>query len=47
MLEIGAVQFFHDPLVVGTADIQELSKTHEIVLSYGWIWCPGGLNGGR
>lgn len=28
---IGAVQFFHDPLVVGTADIQELSKTHEIV----------------
>lgn len=31
MLEIGAVQFFHDPLVVGTADIQELSKTPEIV----------------
>lgn len=31
MLEIGAVQFFHDPLVSGTADIQELSKTHEIV----------------
>lgn len=31
MLEIGAVQFFHDPLVVGTVDIQELSKTHEIV----------------
>ena len=31
MLEIGAVQFFHDPPVVGTADIQELSKTHEIV----------------
>jgi hypothetical protein len=31
MMEIGAVQFFHDPLVVGTADIQELSKTHEIV----------------
>jgi transposase len=31
MLEIGAVQFFHDPIVVGTADIQELSKTHEIV----------------
>ena len=24
MLEIGAVQFFHDPLVTGTADIQEL-----------------------
>lgn len=31
MLEIGAVQFFNDPLVTGTADIQELSKTHEIV----------------
>ena len=31
MLEIGAVQFLHDPLVTGTADIQELSKTHEIV----------------
>ena len=31
MLEIGAVQFFHDPLATGTADIQELSKTHEIV----------------
>lgn len=31
MLEIGAVQFFHDPLAVETADIQELSKTHEIV----------------
>jgi transposase len=31
MLEIDAVQFFHDPLTVGTADIQELSKTHEIV----------------
>ncbi|WP_189683188.1 transposase, partial [Seohaeicola zhoushanensis] len=31
MLEIGAVQFFHDPLVVGIDGIQELSKTHEIV----------------
>jgi hypothetical protein len=31
MLEIGAVQFFDDPLVTGIADIQELSKTHEIV----------------
>ncbi len=31
MLEIRAVQFFHDPLVTGTADIQELSTTHEIV----------------
>ena len=28
MLEIGAVQFFHDALVTGVADIQELSKTH-------------------
>lgn len=31
MLEIGAVQVFHDPLVAGTNDIQELSKTHDIV----------------
>lgn len=31
MLEIGAVQFFHDPLSAGTNDIQELSKTHEII----------------
>ncbi len=31
MLEIGAVQFFHDPLTAGINDIQELSKTHEIV----------------
>ncbi len=31
MLEIGAVQFFHDPLAAGVNDIQELSKTHEIV----------------
>lgn len=31
MLEIGAVQYFHDPLRAGTNDIQELSKTHEIV----------------
>jgi len=31
MLQIGAVQFFHDPLVFGTNDIQELSKTHDIV----------------
>jgi hypothetical protein len=30
MLEIGAVQFFHDPQVTGTANIQELSKTHKI-----------------
>lgn len=25
------VQSFHDPLITGTAEIQELSKTHEIV----------------
>ncbi len=31
MLEIGAVQVFHDPLVAGTNDIQELSKTHDAV----------------
>lgn len=31
MLEIGAVQFFHDPLITGTNDIQELSKTHDII----------------
>jgi len=31
MLEIGAVQFFHDPLVTGIAGIHELSNTHEIV----------------
>lgn len=31
MLEMGAVQFFHDPLCTGTNDIQELSRTHEIV----------------
>ena len=31
MLEIDAVQFFHDPMVAGTNDIQELSKTHEII----------------
>jgi transposase len=31
MLRIGAEQFYHDPLVRGTNDIQELSKTHDIV----------------
>lgn len=31
MLEIGVVQVFHDPLVAGTCDIQELSKTYEMV----------------
>ena len=31
MLEIGAVQVFYDPLIAQTNDIQELSKTHDIV----------------
>lgn len=31
MLQIDAVQIFHDPLVAGTNDIQELSKTHDTV----------------
>jgi transposase len=31
MLQIGACQFYHDPLVHKINDIQELSKTHEIV----------------
>ncbi len=31
MLQIGAVQVFQDPMVAGTNDIQELSKTHEMV----------------
>lgn len=31
MLQIGAVQIFHDPMVAGTNDIQELSKTHDAV----------------
>jgi transposase len=31
MLEIGAVQVFQDPLAAGVNDIQEISKTHEIV----------------
>lgn len=31
MLSIGAEQFYHDPLVQGTNDVQELSKTHDIV----------------
>ena len=30
-LSIGADQFYHAPLVQGTNDIQELSKTHDIV----------------
>ena len=31
MLQIGAVHVFHDPLMAGTGDIQELSKTREMV----------------
>ncbi len=31
MLQIGAVQIFQDPMVAGTNDIQELSKTHDVV----------------
>ncbi|MEX3313760.1 IS110 family transposase [Sulfitobacter sp. PS-8MA] len=31
MMEIGNEQYYHDPLVCGTNDIQELSKTHDIV----------------
>lgn len=31
MLQIGAVQIFQDPIVTGTNDIQELSKTHDAV----------------
>lgn len=31
MLKIGAIQVLHDPTVAGTNDIQEQSKTHEVV----------------
>jgi transposase len=31
MLQIGAVQILQDPMVAGTNDIQELSKTHDAV----------------
>jgi len=31
MMQIGNVQFYHDPLQCGTNDLQELSKTHDIV----------------
>ena len=31
MLQIGATQIFLDPLRAGANDVQELSKTHEIV----------------
>ena len=30
-MEIGNEQFYHNPLVYGTNDIQQLSKTHDIV----------------
>lgn len=31
MMQIGNEQFYHDPPLCGTNDLQELSKTHEIV----------------
>jgi hypothetical protein len=31
MMEIGNTQFYHDPLACGNNNIQELSKTHDIV----------------
>lgn len=31
MLKIGATQVYHDPLMAGINDIQELSKTHEMI----------------
>ena len=31
MMQIGNEQFCHDPLIDGTNDLQELSKTHDIV----------------
>jgi hypothetical protein len=31
MMEIGNEQFYHDPLVNGTNDIQDVSKTHDII----------------
>lgn len=33
MLRIGASQHFHDPLIAGINDVQELSKTHEAISS--------------
>jgi hypothetical protein len=41
MMEIGNEQFYHDPLMRGTNDIQELSKTHDIVSkSKTELWHP-------
>lgn len=31
MMQIGNEQFYHDPIFCGTNDLQELSKTHDIV----------------
>ena len=31
IMEFGNTLFYHDPLACGTNDIQELSKTHDIV----------------
>ncbi|MGR3609902.1 MAG: IS110 family transposase, partial [Sulfitobacter sp.] len=31
MMQIGNEQFYHDPLLSGTNDLQELSKTHDII----------------
>lgn len=41
MMRIGAVQFYNEPLVHGINDIQELSKTHDIVSkSKTELWHP-------
>lgn len=41
MMEIGNEQYYHDPLVCGTNDIQELSKTDDIVSkSKTELWHP-------
>ena len=31
MMQIGNEQFYHDPMLCGTNDLQELSKTHDII----------------
>lgn len=41
MMQIGNEQYYHDPLMRGTNDIQELSKTHDIVSkSKTELWHP-------
>ena len=41
MPQIGAVQVFQDPMVAGTNDIQELSKTHDVLSrSKTELWHP-------